>query len=139
MDIPITATRHCAEVAQCIKCKTYDWVKHGLLMTSEQLLKFCTHFEKVAQINLEKLSYGRNMMQNLKDCVAECVDLNSLQLDFVCQEQAAIDRNQFLQSIADNIRSLLYTTIVVTYCSCYLTVGPLPSEHIMTVLQRHTE
>lgn len=69
-----------------IQFKTFDWAKHGLLAPSRELYSLCTNIEKAVQMNMEKLICGRNVMRNLKDCLAAVIDFDSFRLDSVCVE-----------------------------------------------------
>jgi hypothetical protein len=57
-----------------------------LLAPSEELYQLCACFEKVVQMNLEKLIFGRNVKSNLKDCFEASVDQHSFSLDFACDK-----------------------------------------------------
>ena len=89
----LSHNRSQGELYQCdnsrlyfIQCKTYNWAKHGLVTPSQELYSLCTNIEKVVQMNLEKLSSGRNIMQNLKDCISLTIDLSSYRIESVCDD-----------------------------------------------------
>ncbi len=69
-----------------IRNKTFDWAKHGLLSPSQEMYSLCSNVEKVVQMNIEKLSSGRNIMQNLKDCVSAVLDLRTFKIGSLCDE-----------------------------------------------------
>ena len=69
-----------------IRNKTFDWAKHGLLSPSQEMYSLCSNVEKVVQMNIEKLSSGRNIMQNLKDCVCAVLDLRTFKIGSVSDE-----------------------------------------------------
>ena len=83
-----------------IQAKTYEWAKHGLLAPSEELYQLCACFEKVVQMNLEKLICGRNVKSNLKDCFAASVDQHSFSLDFACDEHQQYLRDSVIDLLA---------------------------------------
>lgn len=83
-----------------IQVKTYEWAKHGLLAPSAELYQLCVCFEKVVQMNIEKLSCGRNVKTNLKDCFAASVDQQSFCLDFACSEHQQYLRDSVIDLLA---------------------------------------
>jgi hypothetical protein len=79
-----------------IRFKTYDWAKHGLLAPSRQFYEFCASVEKIIQMNIEQVSSGRNVSQNLKECILATVDVSSYSVDSVCDEHQQQQREYML-------------------------------------------
>ena len=60
----------------------------------------CASFEKLVQMNLEKLSNGRKIKQHLIDCFVASVELNSYELDFACDDHQHYVRSALIDLLA---------------------------------------
>ena len=67
------------------------------------MYSLCSNVEKVVQMNIEKLSSGRNIMQNLKDCVCAVLDLRTFKIGSVCDEHLQ-QQSEYMLSLLLRVR-----------------------------------